>query len=136
MLVVMHKGTSGRTWNLPGGKVEPGEFPVTAARREVMEETGLLLTSIRLVHEGTFCLNDTAWRGFFYEAAALEDEAYNMEPKKLTRVAFVEEEQAARRGSKPFLVSVLEQLKAGVDEAEACRIAPFHLAHSPGSLES
>lgn len=30
-------------WSLPGGRVEPGETPAVAARREVQEETGLVV---------------------------------------------------------------------------------------------
>lgn len=37
---------SGRL-NLPGGKVEPGESPAEAARREAAEETGLALGGFR-----------------------------------------------------------------------------------------
>ena len=39
VLAVWNKNRSG--WVLPGGKLEPGENPATAQRRELREETGL-----------------------------------------------------------------------------------------------
>jgi 8-oxo-dGTP pyrophosphatase MutT (NUDIX family) len=45
-LMVDHKS---RGWELPGGKVEPGEGPVHCALREFREETGHLLASPRFV---------------------------------------------------------------------------------------
>lgn len=36
-------------WQLPGGWIEPGEPPERAARREVLEETGLRLLTPRFV---------------------------------------------------------------------------------------
>ncbi len=39
--VLLVKRTSPCAWELPGGNVDPGELPETAAVREVQEETGL-----------------------------------------------------------------------------------------------
>jgi mutator protein MutT len=49
-------------WSLPGGRLEPGEAPEEAARRELMEEIGLAAGELVLVTEylagvdGTFLI--------------------------------------------------------------------------------
>ncbi|MCL6515426.1 NUDIX domain-containing protein [Alicyclobacillus sp.] len=40
-----------RGWEPPGGKLEPGETPEDAARREVWEETGATLRSLHWIAE-------------------------------------------------------------------------------------
>ncbi|NPC96638.1 NUDIX domain-containing protein [Nocardioides sp. zg-DK7169] len=45
-LLVVRKATS-RLFQLPGGKLEPGESPLAAGIRETREEVGLELTDVR-----------------------------------------------------------------------------------------
>jgi ADP-ribose pyrophosphatase YjhB (NUDIX family) len=40
-LLLTRRANPPQLWTLPGGRVEPGEAAVDAARRELMEETGV-----------------------------------------------------------------------------------------------
>lgn len=40
-LLLVRSAKAGRAWELPGGKVEPGEELIRTAHREVVEETGV-----------------------------------------------------------------------------------------------
>ncbi|WP_296603701.1 NUDIX domain-containing protein [Nocardioides sp.] len=51
VLTVRKRGTT--MFMLPGGKLEPGESPAHAARREVAEEVGLEVTDLELLGEFT-----------------------------------------------------------------------------------
>ena len=48
---------AGRGWCIPGGRIEPGEEPEVAARREALEEIGAVLGPLRIL--GTFTLSNS-----------------------------------------------------------------------------
>ncbi len=60
LLMRRNKEPNRGLWIAPGGKIELDESPRDAARREMVEETGLTLT-------------DLAWRGFCTEVSPLPD---------------------------------------------------------------
>jgi ADP-ribose pyrophosphatase YjhB (NUDIX family) len=53
VLVLDHYVRPGSSWGLPGGFIDPGEPPLHAVKREIMEETGLELVSVELVEVRT-----------------------------------------------------------------------------------
>lgn len=56
-----------RHLELPGGKEEQEESPLTTLRREVLEETGLVVeVNPRPVHEGQYTFPEGKYRGNLY----------------------------------------------------------------------
>src|SRR5664279_973428 len=53
LLIRRRRSPSRGSWSLPGGRVEPGETAEDALRREVAEETGLVVEIGALVGEVT-----------------------------------------------------------------------------------
>jgi len=52
LLVILEKKWN--CWVFPGGKLEPGETPEEAAKREVFEETNLIIEDLEIVGEQAF----------------------------------------------------------------------------------
>jgi 8-oxo-dGTP pyrophosphatase MutT (NUDIX family) len=46
-------------WQFPGGKLEQGENPEEAAKREIFEETNLVVDDLEKFGEESFYVNNT-----------------------------------------------------------------------------
>lgn len=62
-----------RAWEFPGGKLEPGEKPREAARREVREETGLQPDDLTRIARMRDVFRDGALEGDAYACRASGD---------------------------------------------------------------
>ena len=82
-------------WNLPGGKIEENETPETAARREVFEETNLVVENCeKIAEENVFYANlpvgSQHWKGYFFQARKYSGKIQNKEVEKILDIKFVD----------------------------------------------
>lgn len=63
-----------KQWQLPGGRLEPGEVAIQAAAREVNEELGVAVTGMYLLDSTVFSQGDTKYFCDWFRATDFEGE--------------------------------------------------------------
>lgn len=95
-LALRQRTARGPAWNLPGGKLEPGETPQQAAARETFEEAGLAFDPADLDPlariEADF--DGVVWTGHFFAAAWKGGIPTLREPDRFAEIAWLTLERA------------------------------------------
>lgn len=96
-------------WEFPGGKIEKGESPEEALRRECMEELDVRLSVGRLYTQATHAYPDITVRLSLYEAA-LEEGSPRM--KEHAALAWIRPEEIEDYAFCPADIDIIAKIRA------------------------
>ena len=88
LLVIFEKKWN--CWDFPGGKIELNETPLEAAKREVFEETNLIIEDLEIVAEKAFFSDEILKnkRGYLVKANEYSGEIKIKELEKIADIQF------------------------------------------------
>lgn len=115
IVLIERKGSHGAgTWGLPGGWVEQGEDPASAAAREAWEEIGITVSSVTFL-DYTF---DQHPEGFsqvtlWFRASGWSGNIRNTNPDRIEQLIFWPK-KSLRKGVYPG--QLFEPLRAGIEK--------------------
>ncbi|MDX1766173.1 MAG: NUDIX hydrolase [Candidatus Saccharimonadales bacterium] len=81
-ILLIHRNTPGRKqWELPGGKIQEGEVPEIAAKRELKEELGVEVVIKSKIGEAEFTEDGSEFHYTWYQSEVGSGEPTLMEDK-------------------------------------------------------
>jgi mutator protein MutT len=88
LLVIFEKKWN--CWVFPGGKIEPNETPLQAAKREVFEETNLIIENLEIVAKKEFFSDELQKNktGYLIKVNKYSGEIKIKEAEKITDIQF------------------------------------------------
>lgn len=88
--IVLIRQPPGHGWALPGGLLDRGEEPVTAAARELFEETGVKVDAADLIalHPNAVVHTDGRWIDCVFEARVAADVAFDVDGGEVLAAAW------------------------------------------------
>lgn len=109
--LVGHRISDGH-WGLPGGKIEIGEDPIAAAKREMKEEFGLDASNLQIIYAGQWAYdadNNDPWIVIFYRVDISQDASPVIkEPDKCDELRWVTRQEALQLDLFSLLRRLLE----------------------------
>lgn len=114
-LLLIHRNQPGQVhWELPGGKVEPGEQAAVAASRELLEELGVTVAVSRRIGACTFMINHDVVRYEWFSATIVSGTPTPLEPGHDDVAYLGWAEIAARPDISPNLRLLVQKFPHGV----------------------
>ena len=93
-------------WNLPGGKLEPGENAMDAAIRELKEETGLKLIHGMILGSRRLVFGGVEWEGYFACAIEVVNVPFLAEPLKFKALDYLGIEELLSQQSEGYAQAI------------------------------
>lgn len=109
-LLVLHRNTPELVqWELPGGKIEPGEDIAEATVREAKEELLVTIEIIKQLGKANFEHDNRSWSYTWYEAKIIKGTVGIGEPDKFDDIAYIDPRELIKRSDiSPNLVNLLK----------------------------
>lgn len=113
-ILLLHRNTASlQQWELPGGKIEPGENPEVAALRELKEELAVEVKLGDKLGKASFIEGEKEWLYHWYEAVLIEEPRIG-EPKKFDLLRYWSIDELKKRSDlSPNMNNLIKQKVIG-----------------------